>query len=133
MGHHEGAARPEVRLDLVAVDPALDVVRNDHHQDVGLSGYLGYICHPQACGFCHSPALALWVESNNHILAVVFEVEGMGVALAAVTNHADRLALKKFYVCILVVINVYHVCFIPPCYSSYCTESLRVADAVGLS
>ena len=96
MGHHEGAARPEVRLDLLAVDAALDVVGNDHHQDVGLFGHLGYICHPQACGFRHGPALALRVESNNHILAVVLEVEGMGVALAAVANHADRLALKKF-------------------------------------
>ncbi len=94
MGDHQGAARPQVGLDLLAVDAALNVVGYDHHQHVGFFGNLWDVGNPQTRCFGNGPAAAFGVEANHNILSVVLQVEGVGVALAAVADHADGLSFQ---------------------------------------
>ena len=92
VGDHQGAAGLQVGFNLLAVDATLDVVGNDHHQNVCFFGNIGNVGHSQSGGFGNGPTWALRIKANDHVLSVVLQVEGVGMALAAVADHADCLA-----------------------------------------
>ena len=91
VGHHEGAARLEVGGDLLPVDAALQVVRDHHHDHVRLCRHFGHFGNAQAGRFGGGDAGAAWVKADDHVLAVILQVQGVGVTLAAVADDADRL------------------------------------------
>ena len=110
--HHKGAARLEVGGNLLAVDAALDMVGNDHHHHIGLLRHGGHIGHPQPGGLGLGDAGTARIQPHDHILPVVFQVQGVGVALAAVADDADGLAGQVSQVGVLVVIDIHHLRFI---------------------
>ena len=91
MGHHERAAGFQVGFDLLPVDAALNVVGDDHHDHVGLGGYFRHIGNAQAGRFGRGNAGTTGIQSHDNVLAVVLQVEGVRVTLAAVSDDADCL------------------------------------------
>ena len=105
---HEGAARLEVGLDLLPVYAALNMVGYDHHDHVGLGCHFGHVGNSKAGRLCRCDAGTAGIETHHHVLAVVLQIQRVGVALAAVTDNADGLTLQGPQVGVLVVVDVYH-------------------------
>ena len=88
-------AGPEVGLDLAGVDVALDLVgQEDIHQVAGLGGLGGgdrleAVAHR---GLVIGRARPL---ADHHRTTRVPQVLGLGVPLAAVADHRDRLPLEQ--------------------------------------
>ena len=93
---------------MLPVNPALQVVRDHHHYHVGFGRYFGHFRDAQAGGLRSGDAGAAGVKPDHHVLPVVLEVQGVGVALAAVTDDADSLFRDVGQVGVLIVVNVNH-------------------------
>ena len=106
--HHEGAARLEVWLNLLPVYAALDVVRDDHHDHVGLFRDLGHVGHAEPGSLGNGDGPAAGVQPHHDVLAVVLQVKRVGMSLAAVADDADGFSLENPQVGVLVVVDVYH-------------------------
>src|SRR5579875_250600 len=88
-------ARLESRLDLLFVDVGAGFVRYQHHDDVGLSRRLGSLQHAQALGGRLVPRLAVARQSHPHVHPAVAQVERMGMALAAVSDHRNLMGSQR--------------------------------------
>src|SRR5207248_11779653 len=64
--------------------------------------------HPEIFLLRRGPRLAPLVEADHHVDAAVLQVEGVGMALAAVADHRDPLAGERRHVRVVVVIDLRH-------------------------
>jgi hypothetical protein len=102
----ERCALLHVVVHVVAIDVALQFVRGEHHHQVGPLGGLGDFHHLEAGGFRLLRGGRALAQRNDHVLdAGVLEVQRMGMALAAVADDADLLALDQVQVGVFVVEN----------------------------
>ena len=92
---HQHRARAQVGRDLVPVERRLDVVGHEHHDHVGLGGRLGHRGDGQAVGRGRRPGARVGPRADHDRVARVVVVQGVGVALAAVADHGDRLAGER--------------------------------------
>ncbi len=91
--------------EMVAIEIALPLIRGEHHHHVGPGGGFRGAEHLQASSFGLGDAGGAWAQANHHIFhAAVGEVAGVGVALAAVADDGDALALDQVNVGVSVVI-----------------------------
>ena len=109
---HQRRALLHVRRELVAVDVGLQLVRRQHHDDVGPFRGLGDRQHLDAGSFS---ALAAEAEPVRRATATSFDagiaqVEGVGVALAAIADDGDLLALDQVDVGVAIVIDAHGAC-----------------------
>ena len=99
-------ARPKVRLDLAGVDVALDLVgQEDIDQVAGLGG-LGGRHRLEAVADGQVVIGRARALADHHVAARVAQVLRLGVPLAAIADHRDRLALEQREVGILVVVHL---------------------------
>ncbi len=106
VAEHDMLASAQMRFDLVCIEHGLLFVRDKDHQHVGPLGGLGGRDHFKALGFCFGAAGRPLIEANLQLLhAAVAHVQNVGVALAAIPDHGDFLALDEGKVCILFVID----------------------------
>ena len=97
----------EVRLDRLAVEPALHVVGRQDHDQVGLGGRpRSGVTHPQPVLLGLGPALGALGQPDAHVDAGVAQGQRVGVTLAAVAEHGDLAALDDRQVGVVVVEDV---------------------------
>ena len=104
----QGVAGGDVGLDLLGVQLPLDVVGGEDHDDVGLLHRLGGGEHAQALGLGLGPALRALGQADADVDARVAQGQRVGVALAAVAEDRDVLALDQGEVGVVVVEHLSH-------------------------
>ena len=109
VGKHQGGAGAQIGGNLLAVGVALHMVGNQHHQHIGGGSHFRDIGDGQAGFLSGGAAAAFRVEADDDLLAVVFEVEGVGVALAAIADDADSFAGQGVEVGVIFVVDVWHL------------------------
>ncbi len=95
----------EMRGDMVLINLGLQLVGNKNHDDVGLFGSLIHRGDLQASLFGFRPALGAFAQANANVNARIHEVERMGMALRAIANDGNLLALDDLGVYIAFVID----------------------------
>ena len=95
VGEHQGAARLQVRLDRLVVEPLLGLVRHQQHDDVAHLDRVLDRLDPQVFLLGRLPGLAALVEADHHVDPTVLQVERVRVALAAVADHGDPLSGER--------------------------------------
>ena len=109
---HQRRALLHVGRELVAVDVGLQLVGRQHHHDVGPFGGARRRHHLDAFGFGLLGRRASRPQRHGDVLdAAVAHVEHMGVALAAVADDGDLLALDEIEIGVPIVIDAHVMSF----------------------
>jgi hypothetical protein len=69
------------------------MIWNQHHDDVGCLGGVRHGVNLQALRLCLGPALASFMQSNDHAQAGISQVQRVRMPLGAVTDDGDCLVL----------------------------------------
>ena len=110
---HQRRALLHVGVQVIVVNVGLKLVRREHHHHVGPFCGVGDFHHLELLALGLLDALRALAQRHRDILdAGVAQIERMGMALAAVADDDDLLALDQVQVGVAVVINT-HVLFIP--------------------
>ncbi len=108
MGEEEGVSRVEVGLDGLGVDDTHHLVRHQHHDRVRPLGGLvrAEDLQPGCLRLC--PARRAFAKAHHYVDSRLHEIEGMGVALAPVSDDGDLLGLDEPEVAVRVVVDRCH-------------------------
>jgi hypothetical protein len=87
VGEQDGGARLEVRRDVGLVHGGLHLIREQQRDDLRAPHSLGHGRHREARVLGRPQRVAAFAQSDLDLDPRVVEVEGMGVALAAVADH----------------------------------------------
>ncbi|MFT3811133.1 MAG: DUF924 family protein [Micropepsaceae bacterium] len=105
---HQRRALLHVGFQVILVDVALQLVRRHHHDDVRPLRRIGDAHHLHAFGFGLGRGGRTGTQRHGQILhAAVAHVQHMGMALAAIADDRDLLALDEIHVRIAVVVNTH--------------------------
>ncbi len=108
MREHQRRAVLHVVVQMIAVDVALQFVGGQHHHEVGPFGGLGDFHHLEACGLgLLGGGRALAQRDRDVLDAGILQVQRVGMALAAIADDADLLALDEVQVGVAIVINTH--------------------------
>ena len=108
VGKGQGLALGHIGGDVLLVDVGLDLVVDEHHHDVAPLGSLGDGHDLQAGGLRLGPALGTGPQAHANVAAGILQVEGMGVALRAVADDGDLLAVQIAELTVLLVVHLCH-------------------------
>ncbi len=109
VGEHERLARGHVGRDFVVVEIGLDMIGDQDHDHVGGLGGVGGGEDLEAGGLGLGDALAAGGQADDDIDAGIAEVQGVGVALAAVADDGDGAAGEVIEVSVFFVIAFRHL------------------------
>ena len=90
-------------LQAAVPDLAVQLVGRQQHHDVALGGGVGGLQHPQSVCLRLGDAGRVGAQPDDDADAGVLEVERVGVALGAVADDRDGLAVELVEVCVVVV------------------------------
>ena len=108
VGEHQRRAVLHVGVQVIGVNVGLQLVRRQHHHDVGPFGRLGDLLHRQLLRLRLLHSLRILAQRHRDLLdAGVAQIEGVGVALAAVADDGDFLALDQVQVGVAIVVNTH--------------------------
>ena len=105
VGEHQQVAGAQVRGDLLVVDRLLGGVGDEDHDHVGGLDGIGDVGHAQAGLRGQRPALRPRREADDDVDARFVEVQGVGVALAAVADDRDGLPGERRRIRVVVVVH----------------------------
>ncbi|MNH09544.1 hypothetical protein D3C79_690010 [compost metagenome] len=105
VGEGQGGAFLDVRLDFVLVQLALEFVRGQDHDQVGSRNGRSHIGNFQAVSFGFGNGSRAFTQTDSDIHTGVFQVARLSVALGAVTDDGNFLALDDRKVAVFVVEN----------------------------
>ena len=94
VAEHQHVAGGDPVLDARVPDLAVELVGDEHHHDVALAGRVGGLEHPQAVALGRGDAAGLGTQADDDRDAGVLEIECVGVALRAVADDRDGLAVE---------------------------------------
>lgn len=102
----KGSSRFEVVLDELVVDLRLDLVGEEHHDDVSFFGGLvhGGDLH-SAVFLCLVPGFSVLPYTDDDVESGVTETECLGAALCTVSEDSDLLAFQDSEVCVFIVVD----------------------------
>ena len=107
---HQRRAFLHVGVQLVVIDVGLQFVGREHHHHVGPFGGLGDFHDRQLLALRLLHALRVLAQRHRDVLdAGIAQIERMGMALAAIADDGDLLALDQVQVGVAVVINAHGV------------------------
>ena len=113
VGEQQRRALLHVVVQMLAIDVALQFVRGQHHHHVGPLGGLGDFHHLEAGGLGLLRGGRALAQRDGDVLdAGILQVQRMGMALAAVADDDDLLALDQIDVGVAIVINPHGRSFI---------------------
>src|SRR5207247_7131152 len=93
--------------DVALGDPGARLVGHAHHDDVGLAGGGGGVDHAEAGRLGLLPRRAVGAEADADVHPAVAQVERVRVALTAVAEDGDLLALERRERRVAVVVDVH--------------------------
>src|SRR5690606_20117455 len=88
----QGGAWLGVRLDDVAIDLVLDHVGRQDGDDVGAANGLGRFGGGDAVGGRVLPSRAALANADDHVVARILQILGVGATLRAIADDGDALA-----------------------------------------
>src|SRR5690554_2634886 len=103
----QGSALLQVRLDLFLVQLGLELVRSQHHNNIGGSNGRSHVAGLQAVGFSLGDGGRAGTQTNHYVYTGVLQVARMRVALGAEAQNGNLLALDDGKITILIVINLH--------------------------
>ena len=106
VGEEQQVARRDPVGDLGLPDLGLLLVGQQDHHDVAAAGGFGDVEHLEAGRLGLGAAGGVRAQADDDVDAGVLQVEGVGVALGAVAEDGDGLALEQGEVGVLVVEDV---------------------------
>ena len=107
---HQRRAVLHVGVQMLAIDVALQFVGRQHHHDVGPFGGLGHLHDLELLGLGLLHAGRALAQRHRDVLdAGIAQIERVGMALAAVADDGDLLALDQVQVGVAVVVNTHVV------------------------
>ena len=113
VGEHQRRALLHVGREMVAIDVGLQLVGRQHHHDVGPFGGAGHVHHLDPLGLGLLGRRRARTQRDRDVLdAAVAHVEQMGMALAAVADHRDLLALDEIEIGVPIVIDAHGSSFL---------------------
>ena len=113
VGEGQGLALGHVGRDVLLVYLGLDLVVDEEHHDIAPLGGVRHGLDLQAGLLGLGPALGALTQAHADVAAGVLQVEGVGVALGAVTDNGDLLAVQVGQVAVLLVIHLSHTLCTP--------------------
>ncbi len=116
VGESQGCTLLQVRLDLVLVQAPLKLVRSQNHHQVSRSNSFLHRLDGQTMGLCLGHRRRTSAQANHYVNAGILQIAGVSMALGAVTDDCDFLALDDGKIAVLIVGNL-HV--IPPLLASW--------------
>ena len=105
VGEHQQLPGPQVRRDLGVVDRLLGRVGDEDHDDVGLADGVGDVGDAQPGLLDEGPALRARSEPDHDVDPALAEVQGVGMALAAIADDRDRLPVEGLGIRVVVVVH----------------------------
>ena len=99
----DGGTRLEVRLDLIGPHLALGLIRGQDHDHVGLGGGIGHGLDVQALLLGELDRLGGRAEADDDVDAGVAQVQRVRVALRAVADDRDLLAVEHGKIAVVLV------------------------------
>ena len=108
VGEGQGLALGHVGGDVLLIDLGLHLVVDEHHNDVAPLGGLGHGLDGQTGLLRLGPVLGALAQAHAHVAAGVLQVEGVGVALGAVADDGDLLAVEVGELAVLLVVHLSH-------------------------
>ncbi|VXC31117.1 conserved hypothetical protein [Pseudomonas sp. 9Ag] len=109
VGKRQRGALLQVRLDLVTVQAALELVGSQDHNDIGSGNGGSNVIDFQTMGFGLSDRRGTGTQANGYVYARIFKIARVGMALGAVANDSDFLALNDGEVAIFIVKNFHGI------------------------
>ena len=103
----QGGALLQVRLDLFLVQAALELVRGEDHDHVGCGDGGLHVGNLQTVRFGLGHGGGAATQAHGDVDAGVLQVAGMGVALGAVADDGNFLALDDREVTVFIVENAH--------------------------
>ena len=107
---HERLPLAHVGRYFLAVEVALDMIRDHEHHEIGAPHGVSHVGHVEARLPRRLARPAARVQPDDHLYAAVLQVEAVSVALTAVTQHCDALPGQATQISIAVVVNPCHTC-----------------------
>src|SRR5690554_2166867 len=107
VGESQGRALLQVRLDFVLVQLGLELVRSQDHDHVGSRYGSRYVGDFQTMGFSLGDGGRTRAQAHGNVNAGILQVAGVGMALGAVTDDSDLLALDDAQITVFVIKNVH--------------------------
>ena len=105
---HQRRAVLHVAVQVIAVDVGLQFVGREHHHHVGPFGGLGDFHDLELLGLGLLDALRALAQRHGDVLdAGIAQVERVRMALAAIADDGDLLALDQVQVGVAIVINTH--------------------------
>ena len=108
MGKGQSVALHQVGGDILLVDIGLHLVVDEHHDDVGPLGGLGHGLDGETGLLGVGPVLGALPQADAHVAAGVLQVEGVGMALGAVADDGDLLAVEVAELAVFLIIHFCH-------------------------
>ena len=119
MSEHQQLTGTQVRCDVRVVDRLLHGVGHGDHDHVRLAHGVGNVRDTEPRLLRERAALRSGREPDDHIDPALAQVLGVGVALAAVADDGDRLAVEGLRIGIVVVVH--------PCCHFFTASSIEPA------
>ena len=111
VGEGQHLAGSEGGRDRFGIDHRLGLVGQQHHDQIGGGAGFAHGQHLQPLLFGRGLRAAAGVQADDNPDAAVAQVEGVGMALAAVTEHSHGLALQQAGIGILFIIKFHEISF----------------------
>ena len=108
VGKSQSLAVGQVGGDILLIDVGLDLVVDEHHDDVAPLGGVSHGHHLQAGLLGVGPVLGALTQAHAHVAAGVLQVEGMGMPLGAVADDGDLLAVQIAELAVLFIVHLCH-------------------------
>ena len=108
VGEGQRGAFAHVVLQVLVVEVGLTFVRRQDHDDIGPGGGFGGGHDLEAVAFRRLGAGGAGTQRHGHFLdAGITQVQRMGMALAAVADDGNLLALNQVHVGVAIVIDTH--------------------------
>ncbi len=106
VSEHQHVALFQVRLDIFFVQLSLLFIIDQDHDNVSLLCSFRRGKDFKTLLLCSLPGSGTFIETDDDVASRFFQVQRVGVSLAAVTDDCDCLAFQKGKVAIFLIINL---------------------------